>query len=201
MIDRVFVTGTGTDVGKTMVSAWLVHSWKADYWKPVQSGTVDTWDANVIRTVAPNTTIHPSTIALKAPLSPHEAATLEGASISLDMFHLPRTDRPLVVEGAGGALVPLNDRDFMADLMKRLGLPVILVGSSGLGTINHTLLTIEALKRREIAIAGVILNGDPHPNNRAAIEHFGGVKVIAELPRLDGGPAALVNHPCVERLS
>lgn len=190
----VFVTGTDTGVGKTMVSAWLVRGWQAAYWKPVQSGTADGWDADVVRTVAPQAPIHPSTYALPEPLSPHAAAMQAGTEIQLDAFHLPPERRPLVVEGAGGVLVPLNDRHTMADLMQRLGLPVVVVARSGLGTINHTLLTIEALRRRQIAIAGVVLNGPANPSNRQAIEHFGGVAVVDELPPL-AGPAALAGHP------
>lgn len=193
----VFVTGTDTGIGKTMVSAWLVKSWQADYWKPVQSGTDECWDADPIRQISPNTVIHPSTYALKAPLSPDQAGRLEGITLDLHAFHLPETSRLLVVEGAGGVLVPLNDHAFMADLMARLGLPVIVVARSGLGTINHTLLTLEALHARKITVAGVILNGTPQPENRKAIEHFSKVPVIAELPLLPS-LASLSQHPDVE---
>ncbi|OIQ87272.1 ATP-dependent dethiobiotin synthetase BioD [mine drainage metagenome] len=189
----VFVTGTDTDVGKTMVSAWLVRSWRADYWKPVQSGVSQGADAEVIRRAWPEVHAHPSTYLLPEPLSPHEAAARDGVSIRLGAFTLPETERPLVVEGAGGVLVPLNDHHLMTDLMKHLGLPVVVVARSGLGTINHTLLTLEALRNRRIGVAGVVLNGPPHPANRAAIEHFGKVAVIGELPLL-GGPEALAAH-------
>ncbi|MDR3437243.1 dethiobiotin synthase [Telmatospirillum sp.] len=182
----VFVTGTDTGIGKTMVSAWLVHSWNADYWKPVQSGVADGSDADVVRAVAPQTIIHPSAHTLTEPLSPHEAARRDGVTISLTDFHLPATDRPLVVEGAGGALVPLNDHDMMADLMAHLGLPVVVVARSGLGTINHTLLTLEALQHRGLSVVGVVMSGSPNDANRQAIEHFSGVTVIGQLPLLDG---------------
>jgi dethiobiotin synthetase/malonyl-CoA O-methyltransferase len=191
----VFVTGTDTGIGKTMVSAWLVRSWQADYWKPVQSGINDGCDADVIKSVAPEARIHPSAFMLNAPLSPHQAAALDGVSIALDDFHLPvAAGRPLVVEGAGGALVPLNDRHVMADLMARLGLPVVVVARSGLGTINHCLLTLEALQRRGIAIAGVVMSGPLNDANRQAIEHFSGVTVVGQLPQL-AGPADLIVHP------
>jgi dethiobiotin synthetase/malonyl-CoA O-methyltransferase len=193
----IFVTGTDTDVGKTMVSAWLVRSWKADYWKPIQSGTDDCWDADVIRKVAPKTQVHPSTYALKAPLSPHEAARLQGITIRSELFTLPPAMRSLVVEGAGGALVPINDDEVMADVMVRLGLPVLVVARSGLGTINHTLLTLGALRHRGLTVAGVVLNGPSNPANRQAIEHFGKIRVIAELPPLDG-IAGLIAHPPLE---
>jgi dethiobiotin synthetase/malonyl-CoA O-methyltransferase len=190
----LFVTGTDTGVGKTMVAAWLVRSWQADYWKPVQSGTLDGRDADVIRQVAPEAAVHASAYELSAALSPHEAARLEGVTIGLDALHLPPSRRPLVVEGAGGALVPLNERDLMVDLMARLGLPVLVVARSGLGTINHTLLTIEAIRRRGLTIAGVVMNGPPNPANRRAIELFGDVLVVGVLPTL-AGPLALIDHP------
>lgn len=196
-MNGVFVTGTDTGVGKTTVSAWITRSWNADYWKPVQSGTIEGLDADVVREVAPAATIFPSTYSMKAPLSPHEAAALENVTISLDAFRLPQTKRPLVVEGAGGALVPLNDRMMMADLMAVLGLPVVVVARSGLGTINHTLLTIEALRHRGLTIAGVILSGEPNIPNRTAIEHYGAVKVVAELPVLSSIDA-LAAHPPLE---
>jgi dethiobiotin synthetase/malonyl-CoA O-methyltransferase len=192
----VFVTGTDTGIGKTMVSAWLVRSWKADYWKPVQSGIADGYDADVIRSVVPNATIHPSVFLLNAPLSPHQAARLDGVSIALEDFRLPATNgRPLVVEGAGGVFVPLNDSHLMVDLMARLRLPVLVVGRSGLGTINHCLLTLEALRQRDIPIAGVVLSGPINDANRHAIEYYSGAIVVGELPQLTNGPADLADHP------
>lgn len=182
----VFVTGTDTGVGKTLVSAWLVKSWRADYWKPVQSGTVEGADAFEVRRLVPDAVIHPSAYAFKAPLSPDQAAGREGALIDLAAFTLPATGRTLVVEGAGGALVPLNDGALMTDLMARLGLPVLVVARSGLGTINHTLLTLEALGRRGLAVMGVVMNGPADPANRLAIERHGRVPVLAELPVLAG---------------
>ncbi len=190
----VFVTGTDTGIGKTLVSAWLVRSWQADYWKPVQSGIADGLDADVVRAVAPDAVVHPSAFLLNAPLSPHRAASLDGVAIALGDFHLPRTSRPLVVEGAGGVLVPLNDRHFMADLMVHLGLPVVLVARSGLGTINHSLLSLEALQRRGVTVAGVVMSGPPNDDNRQAVEHFSGVPVVGQLPQL-GGPEGLTRHP------
>ncbi len=121
---------------------------------------------------------------MSAPLSPHEAARREGVAISLDAFKLPETSRPLIVEGAGGVLVPLNGEALMSDLMATLGLPAILVARSSLGTINHTLLSLEALRVRNIEIAGVILSGAPDQANRTAIEVYGRVSVLMELPLL-----------------
>ena len=190
----VFVTGTDTGVGKTLVSAWLVRSWHADYWKPVQSGTDDGRDADVVRAAAPDAVIHDSVFSLAAPLSPHEAARREGVAIRLEDFCLPATPRSLVVEGAGGVLAPLNDRHFVVDLIVRLGLPALVVARSGLGTINHTLLTVEALRRRDVTIAGIVLNGPAEPANRQAIEHFAKLPVVAELPGL-ADASAIATHP------
>ena len=190
----VFVTGTDTNVGKTWVSAWLTRSWGAGYWKPIQSGTVEGYDADLVKTVAPEATIYPSRYALPDPLSPDQAAERAGVRIDLDDFSLPQHDGPLVVEGAGGLLVPINDLTFMADLIERLGLPLVLVARTGLGTINHTLLSVTEIRRRKLPFEGVILVGPPHPDNKDAIEHFGGVPVVAQLPPL-ADIAALAAHP------
>lgn len=191
----VFVTGTGTGVGKTVVSAGLASALDGDYWKPVQTGCLEDSDTDTVTRLAalgPGRT-HPPAHVYQAPLSPHEAARLEGAAIDLADFALPGTDRALVVEGAGGLLVPLNDRHTMADLMSRLGLPCVLVALSGLGTINHTLLSLEALKARHIPLLGVVMNGEPNAANADAIRSFGGVPVLLELAPLeplDGGAVA-----------
>lgn len=183
----VFVTGTDTNVGKTVISAWLVRGWAADYWKPVQTGAAADRDADAVRALAGMAApqrVHPSTWELEAPLSPHIAADLEGRQIALADFALPATTRPLVVEGAGGILVPLNGRDLMVDLAVALRLPVLIVARSGLGTINHTLLTVEALRRRDAAVAGVVMAGPPDADNRRSIERFAEVPVLAEIPLL-----------------
>lgn len=184
----IFVTGTDTDVGKTVASAALVRALDGTYWKPVQSGTADLpeGDSGTVAHLAglPAGRILPPRHNFAAPLSPDQAAALEGRSIALDDFTLPACDRPLVVEGAGGVLVPLNERALMIDLIERLGLPVVVAARSGLGTINHTLLTLQVLRARGLTVAGVVLMGPPHPRNRAAIDHFGAVRVIGEIPPL-----------------
>ena len=181
----VFVTGTGTEVGKTVVAAGLVSALGAEYWKPVQTGDDSDTDT-VARLAAPGTgRLHPPAHIYQAPLSPHEAARLEGAAIDLADFTLPETERAIVVEGAGGVLVPLNDHHTMADLIVRLGLPCVLVALSGLGTINHTLLSLEALKTRDIPVLGVIMNGEPNAANADAVGTFGGVPVLMELAPLE----------------
>jgi len=188
----VFVTGTDTDVGKTLVAAWLTHHWQADYWKPVQTGAADITDFNTIRRLVPDATIHPSPYVFQAPLSPHEAARRERARIDLSALALPKTERPLVVEGAGGVMVPLNEMALMVDLMERLKLPTVVVARSSLGTINHTLLTLEALRRRRIPILGVVMNGQKNPGNRQAIEHYGAAPVLAEIQPLPAVTASVV---------
>ena len=181
-----FVTGTDTDVGKTVVSAWLLAHLDACYWKPVQAGTEPETDTQTVRRLAevPEDRILPEVYVLKEPLAPHEAARREGISIDMAKLIGPQDDRLLIVEGAGGLLVPLNEQDYVIDLIEDLNLPVILVARSTLGTINHTLLSLEALRRRGLVVAGVVINGPESPHNRAAIERYGKTQVIAEIPRL-----------------
>lgn len=182
-----FVTGTDTGAGKTVVSAWLVRGLAGHYWKPIQSGLEGETDtAKVLRlTRLAVQRMHPSAYVFRAPLSPHLAAAREGVTIDLATIRLPAADRPLVVEGAGGVLVPLNDRQLMVDLMVQLNLPVIVTARTTLGTINHTLLTLSALRQHGLPIAGVVLVGEPSPDNRQAIEHYGQAPVIGEIPWLE----------------
>ena len=182
-----FVTGTDTDVGKTVACAYLLRALDADYWKPVQSGLEGETDSEAVQrlTGLPPERFHASAYALRAPLSPHESARREGVRISLEVFALPKTPRLLLVEGAGGVLVPLNADALMVDLMRRLGLPVVLVVRSTLGTINHTLLSLEALRVRGLKVAGIVMNGPPNEANRRALEEYGKAEVIAEIPRLE----------------
>ena len=193
--DGVFVTGTDTGIGKTFVSACLVAAWSAAYWKPFQTGLdQDPGDTETIAalTGCDPARLHPPALALRAPLSPEDAAALEGIAFDAAGLALPHGQGPLVVEGAGGVLVPLDQHTSTIDLIDRLGLPVVLVARSTLGTINHTLLSLGALRARGIAIAGVVLNGPPSPGNRAAIERHGQVRVLAEIPWSDDpGPAAV----------
>ncbi|MBF0192473.1 MAG: dethiobiotin synthase [Magnetococcales bacterium] len=184
----VFVTGTDTGVGKSVAAAWLARRLNACYWKPVQSGLEDETDSMLVARLAAigADRIWPETHRLHAPLSPHESARLDGVEIGLaDFVWSESGGRPVVVEGAGGVMVPLNGRDRMIDLMVRLALPVVVVARTALGTINHTLLTLEALRARRLEVAGVILSGLPNRVNREAIMGFGGVALLAEIPWLD----------------
>jgi len=182
-----FVTGTDTDVGKTVVSAWLVARLGACYWKPVQAGNHPETDSAIVQrlTDAPPGRILPEAYVLPEPIAPHEAARRAGIAIEMARLVPPHCDRPLIVEGAGGLLVPLNDKAYVIDLAAELHLPIILVTRSTLGTINHTLLSLEAIRRRGLPLAGVVVNGPETPHNRVAIERYGQVEVIAEIPLLD----------------
>jgi malonyl-CoA O-methyltransferase len=195
MADRrgVFVTGTDTDVGKTVVAACLAAAWNAAYWKPIQTGLADgPGDTAAVKGLAglPAERVLAPAYAFQAPLSPHAAAAEEGAAIALETISWPAGHDFIVVEGAGGLLVPLNDAALMIDLIQKLDLPAVVVARSTLGTINHTLLSLSALRARRIPILGVVMNGPPNASNRRAIEQFGQVRVIAELPRREPLDAA-----------
>jgi len=166
---RYFVTAIDTDSGKTLVSAILCEALKADYWKPVQAGLPR--DSDIVKELVSNdqSKIHAETYLLKTPSSPHAAARIDGVNINLIDFKIPETSNPLIVEGAGGCLVPLNDNDFVIDLISFLKMDVILVADLYLGSINHTLLTIEALQKRKIKIKGLIFNGDANPESERII--------------------------------
>jgi dethiobiotin synthase len=186
-VQGFFVTGTDTDVGKTVVSAWLVGRLGACYWKPVQAGNHPETDSAIVRRLsgAAADRILPEAYLLPEPIAPHEAARRAGTTIDMAKLVPPACRGPLVVEGAGGLLVPLNDKAYVIDLATELHLPIVLVARSTLGTINHTLLSLEAIRRRGLLLAGVVVNGPETPHNRAAIEHYGKVEIIAEIPWLD----------------
>jgi dethiobiotin synthetase len=183
---QFFITGTDTDVGKTVTSALLTLGLGYAYWKPIQSGLTPTTDTDYIRAATGLDASHfiPERYRLTQPLSPH-AAEIDRLYISLTDFQLPPTDKPgLIVEGAGGLMVPINEQDLMIDLIRSLHLPVCLVARSKLGTINHTLLSIAALRQADIPILGVVINGEKNQINREAIEHYGQVQVLGELEPL-----------------
>ena len=190
MLRGLFVTGTDTGVGKTVAAAALLHRYRPAtlrYWKPIQTGIEQDDDTAEIRRLAAcrNDEILNEGIRLPNPVSPHLAAERAGITIELERLQavLPRDETiRWIVEGAGGVLVPINGRDLMTDWMRILGLPVLVAARSGLGTINHTLLTVEALRSRGLRVAGVVMIGEKNDSNRAAIEHYGGVPVVGEMP-------------------
>ncbi|ATI11331.1 MULTISPECIES: dethiobiotin synthase [Acetobacter] len=181
----VFVTGTDTGIGKTLVSACLVRRWQGAYWKPLQSGLADEeGDTPTVKHLAGDAPCFKPAGAFLASLSPDAAARAEGMQIDPAQLMLPQgeADKPLVVEGAGGLMVPATPELMMIDLAQRWGLPVVLVARSGLGTLNHTLLSLEALRTRQIAVAGVVLSGPLNAENRETIEQKGKVRILAEVP-------------------
>jgi dethiobiotin synthetase len=182
----VVICGTDTDVGKTVVSALVVQGLGAHYWKPVQSGLEGGGDSGRVRQLLdlPPERVWPEAYRLQAPVSPHWAAEREGVTIDPARLALPAIDGPLVVETAGGLLVPLRRDWLQIQQIAAWGLPVLLVARSGLGTLNHTLLSLEALSRRAIPVLGLVLNGEPHPDNPRTLEALGGAPVLAELPPL-----------------
>ncbi len=190
---KVFITGTDTDVGKTVVSAGLCIVWPAHYWKPVQAG-YDTGkspnkhilpgtDSEIISRFIPAKNIYPSAYNLKKPLSPNQSAEKENVKVAIKNIKIPKSSSNLIIEGAGGALVPLNDREDMICLMQKVDCPVIVVARSSLGTLNHTFLTLSALRSKNIPVLGVIMVGAPHPLNKKDIEKR--ARVLLELPFLN----------------
>lgn len=181
----IIVTGTDTGVGKTIFSAALAGALLGYYWKPVQSGLEEETDSDVVRRLSglPRTRILPEAYRLQAPLSPHRSAELDGLTISRAAFELPAVS-PLVIEGAGGLMVPLR-RDWLAiDLFADLQAPIVLCARTGLGTINHTLLSIEALRLRDMPLLGVAFIGEANEDNEQTICTMGGVRRLGRLPVL-----------------
>lgn len=183
----VFVTGTDTGIGKTLTSAVLARAWGADYWKPLQTGVAsepaDTDTVVALAGLGP-ARIHAPHAVLRLPLSPLAAAREEGVTLDMAAIRLPATRAPLVVEGAGGLMVPITEDAFMIDLAAQLGLPVVLAARSTLGTINHTLLSLQALRARGLPVAGVVMSGPLSAGNKADIERLGRVRVLLEIPLL-----------------
>jgi len=170
----IFITGNGTDIGKTIISAIITEHLEADYWKPVQSGELDNTDTmKVIRLVSNSKTVfHTERFKLIQPLSPHASAEIDGIQIQLEDFKLPITSNHLVIEGAGGLMVPLNNKILIADLITHFASSVILVSRNYLGSINHTLLTVQELRRRNIPIIGIVFNGEHTPQSENFILQY-----------------------------
>ena len=186
---RLIVTGTDTGIGKTVFAAALAGALGAAYWKPIQSGLEDGADADTVVSLGV-TRVLPEAYRLTQPLSPHRAAELDGIAIDPARLTPPSIDGALVVEGAGGVLVPVTRELLFADLFARWALPVVLVSWTGLGTINHSLLSIEALRARGVPILGVACVGDANEDNEATIAAIGRVKRLGRLPILDPLDAA-----------
>jgi len=183
-MSNLIVTGTDTGIGKTVFAAALAGALGAAYWKPIQSGLEDGADADTVVSLGV-TRVLPEAYRLTQPLSPHRAAELDGVTIDPARLTPPSIDGALVVEGAGGVLVPVTRELLFADLFARWALPVVLVSWTGLGTINHSLLSIEALRARGVPILGVAFVGDANEDNEATIAAIGKVKRLGRLPILD----------------
>lgn len=185
MNSTYFITGIGTGIGKTIISAILTEKLKADYWKPIQSGDLEISDSLFVKhLVSPDTIIHPESYRLSEPLSPHLSARLDGIEISLAAIKKPETNNNLIIEGAGGLMVPLNDTELILDLIKSLAVKVIVVSQNYLGSINHTLLTLEILKAHQIEIAGLIFNGEKNEESERYIQNYSKVKVLGRIPKM-----------------
>lgn len=180
----LFITGLGTDIGKTIVSAVLVEKLKADYWKPIQSGDLDNTDTQKVRRLVSNTVsvFHPETYRLSQPFSPHKSAEIDGIKIELNNISTPQTDNKLVIEGAGGLMVPLNDDVYIVDLIAKINADVIFVVKHYLGSINHALLSLEALKSRNIKVEGIIINGEPDKYSEQAIRNYTDLPILGHIP-------------------
>lgn len=193
---QYFVTGISTGIGKTICSAVLVEKLQADYWKPIQSGDLDKSDSLTVGSLVSNTLtrIHPERFRLNNPLSPHRSAKIDGIQIQLPDFMLPLTENNLIVEGAGGLMVPLNDRELILDLIKHLDMEVIVVSENYLGSINHTLMTLAVLKDHDIKIKGIVFNGASNEDSESYIENYTGVNVLGHVPLFPSVNKSSIQH-------
>ncbi len=182
---KYFITGISTEVGKTVAAAIITQALEADYWKPVQAGDLDNSDSDKIERLISNdkSIIHPNSYALNTPMSPHAAAEIDGVAIDLKKIKEPKTENHLVIEGAGGLLVPLNETNTILDLIKP-DYKVIVVSRHYLGSINHTLLTIDLLKQNNLDIQ-LLFSGDEHPSTESIIKKMTGVPCLG---RIDNEP-------------
>ncbi|WP_316748923.1 dethiobiotin synthase [Pedobacter gandavensis] len=186
MNNTYFITGIGTGIGKTIVSAILTQKLQADYWKPIQSGDLEQSDSLSIQHLISNTKtiIHPEQYRLTRPLSPHLSARLDGIEIKAAAFKVPETNNNLIIEGAGGLMVPINEKELILDLIPVLKAKVIIVSQNYLGSINHTLLTLEVLKSRNIEVEGIIFNGEANQESESYIANYTGIPILGNIPKL-----------------
>jgi dethiobiotin synthetase len=183
----IFITGIGTGIGKTIISAILVEKLKADYWKPIQSGDLDDSDTLKVKSLISNTKsfFHPEAYRLTQPYSPHKSADLDGITIDPKKIIIPQTDNRLIIEGAGGLMVPLSTGFLMIDLIKQLKAEVVLVSQFYLGSINHTLLSISALKQYNIPVKGIIFNGGEDVYAKDYILEYADIKCLGHISLLN----------------
>lgn len=202
MTRAIVITGTDTGIGKTVFAAGLAGALDGYYWKPVQAGIEGGTDSDTAALLSglPAGRILPEAYRLTTPASPHLAARLDGVEIDPARLALPDVDGPLVVEGAGGALVPLTETLLFADMMARWQAPVIVCARTGLGTINHSLLTVEALRARNVSVAGIVFIGDPHEENERIVPELAGVRSLGRLPVLERLDAAMLGQAMRENI-
>lgn len=183
MKQQYIIAGISTEIGKTIISSILTEAFEADYWKPVQSGALDFTDTDTVRSLISNTktVFHPETYRLTEPMSPHAAAEIDGIEINLSSFVLPQAQNHLIVELAGGLMVPLNDHETNLDLIKRLALPIILISQNYLGSINHTLLSVAVLKQQNIPIKGLVFNGRENVSSENFILNYTGLECLGRV--------------------
>jgi dethiobiotin synthetase len=181
--NHIIIAGIGTEVGKTVASAILTEAWQADYWKPVQSGYPPDSDTETVRSLVSNSRsrFHPEEYRLREPLSPHAAAAAEGVQIDPERLVLPETDNLLLIELAGGLMVPLTNTYLNIDFIQRLGGAVVLVTRNYLGSINHTLLSVEALRARQIPVAGLVINGPHVPATESVLLAYTGLPCLLRI--------------------
>lgn len=192
---KLFITGIGTEIGKTVCSAVLVQHFKTEYWKPIQSGDLDYTDSHKIEEWTDTNFCHPETYRLQLAASPHQSAREENITINLNDFQLPNTANPLIVEGAGGLMVPISDTTFMIDLIEELNIPTALVVRNYLGCINHSLLSILALQQREIKLEYLILNGDfPEDTERVICSFIEKETNIIKIPEINSTDKESIQH-------
>ncbi len=203
MTRTFIVSGTDTGIGKTSAAALLTLGLGAHYWKPIQSGTEDGTDTATVKALTglPDDRFLPEAYVLTAPLSPHRSAELDGVTLDLDRLALPRVDGPLIVEGAGGLMVPVTRNLLQIDLFRHWGAPVVLCARTGLGTINHTLLSVEALRARSMPLHGLLFIGDDNSDNIRTIAELSGARILGRLPWLDRLDAASLGGIFAETFS
>jgi dethiobiotin synthetase len=186
--ESLFVTGTDTNVGKTLLSALLVAALDGIYWKPIQTGASEGTDRETVMKLAeiPERQTIPESYCFDPPVSPHLVAEATGVKIELARIRVPaKLDKPVLAEGAGGILVPINDSELMLDLARHLGFPVLIAARAALGTINHTLLTVRTLRCAKMPVKGVVMIGNRNRDNERSVEHFGAVPLVGWIPWLD----------------
>ena len=190
-----FITGIGTNVGKTIVSAIITEALKADYWKPIQSGTNEGLDSTTVKELISNTKtiIHPEAYLLKEPLSPHMAAKIDGIAIELENIQLPKSQNNLIIEGAGGLMVPINNKHYVIDIAKKFDCEIIVVVSNYLGCINHSLLTIDYLIKHNFKIKALIFNGDFSEEVKASIRNY-----VPNIKNIDIPSMTLINKEIIQ---